>query len=145
MVRKAHKLRPTMVRLPETLHRELGRLADLYERSLSAEIIYRLEQSLLAAGEAKEGRPEPAVADRLAAIETRLTKLAAFFQAQRKVMQEQDARLAPAREELAEVREQLKQVREELPMMRAGLMEQIRQELDHLRTDLAPPRDGEKE
>jgi Arc-like DNA binding domain len=35
-----------MVRLPASVRRELERVAELHQRSLSAEVIYRLEQSL---------------------------------------------------------------------------------------------------
>jgi hypothetical protein len=46
MARKSRGSRPTMVRLPEGLRRQLEQLAKFYGRSLSAEIIYRLEQSI---------------------------------------------------------------------------------------------------
>jgi hypothetical protein len=48
MARKSQGSRPTMVRLPAGVRRELERVAELHQRSLSAEVIYRLEQSLLA-------------------------------------------------------------------------------------------------
>jgi Arc-like DNA binding domain len=47
LARKPPELRPVMVRLPEKLRRQLAQLATFYGRSMNAEIIYRLEQSLI--------------------------------------------------------------------------------------------------
>jgi hypothetical protein len=47
MPRKSPELRAVMVRLPEKLRRQLAQLATFYSRSMNAEIIYRLEQSLI--------------------------------------------------------------------------------------------------
>ena len=45
MAPKDEQLRPLMTRLPERLRRRLERAASANQRSMNAEIIYRLEQS----------------------------------------------------------------------------------------------------
>jgi hypothetical protein len=86
MARKTQELRPTMVRLPANLRRELERVAELHERSLSAEMIYRLEQSLLS--EDPKGGPERSVGERLTAIEKTLETFWRILKAQQKVTQD---------------------------------------------------------
>jgi len=48
MARKAQRITPLMVRLPEALHRKLARLASTGGRSLNGEIIRRLQHSVSA-------------------------------------------------------------------------------------------------
>jgi hypothetical protein len=94
MVRKTQKLRPVMVRLPETLRRQLAELADSNARSMNTEIIYRLEQALTE-DRAKEP-PKASLAERLDKIEKTLESYASVLKAQQKVAQ--DALAALARE-----------------------------------------------
>jgi Arc-like DNA binding domain len=82
MARKPDDLHPTMVRLPETLRRDLDRWADLHGRSLNAEIIYRLEQSL---ADDKGGR---SLSDRLDQIEKNLDFFGGIMKAQHKVAED---------------------------------------------------------
>ena len=46
MARKPTELRPLMIRIPEALRGKLEKQAAQNDRSMNAEIIYRLEQSL---------------------------------------------------------------------------------------------------
>jgi len=71
-----------MVRLPEELRRNLARWADIHGRSLNAEIIYRLEQSL---ADDKGGR---SLSDRLDQIEKGLDFFGGIIKAQQKVAQD---------------------------------------------------------
>jgi Arc-like DNA binding dprotein len=87
-------LRPTMVRLPEALRRDLEQAATFYGRSLNAEIIYRLEQSLIEAKAKKSVRPEPSLAERLDKIEKTLNSFAGIMRAQQRVAQDAMAALA---------------------------------------------------
>jgi len=52
LARKPHDLRPVMTRLPEALCRRLEREAAREGRSMNAEIIHRLQQSLQASDQA---------------------------------------------------------------------------------------------
>jgi plasmid stability protein len=45
MARKPTELRPLMIRIPEALRRKLEKEAARNDRSMNAEIIYKLEQS----------------------------------------------------------------------------------------------------
>jgi hypothetical protein len=54
MARKTQKLRPVMVRLPESLRRQLGRLAAENGRSMNTEIIHRLKQAVTFVGPSGE-------------------------------------------------------------------------------------------
>jgi hypothetical protein len=47
MVPKDEELRPVMTRLPEKLRRRLEKAASANQRSMNAEIIYRLEESFV--------------------------------------------------------------------------------------------------
>jgi len=47
MARKPTDLRPLMVRIPESLRRKLEKEAARQDRSMNAEIIYRLDQSFV--------------------------------------------------------------------------------------------------
>jgi hypothetical protein len=73
-----------MVRLPEKLRLQLTQLAAFNGRSMNAEIIYRLEQSL-AEDRAKKGRPEPSLSERLDKIEKTLVSFAGVLKAQQRV------------------------------------------------------------
>src|SRR5262245_50075725 len=79
MARKSQGSRPTMVRLPAGVRRELERVADLHQRSLSAEVIYRLEQSLLSENTPKErpAQSEEQIRDELRDVRDELRELRA--------------------------------------------------------------------
>jgi len=81
-------LHPTMVRLPEGLRRELEQWATLHGRSLNAEIIYLLEQSLADAKVRRGGRLEPSLSDRLEKIEKILSSFRGLMKAQQNVAQD---------------------------------------------------------
>jgi hypothetical protein len=82
---KSPELRPVMVRLPEPLRQQLTRLAAFYGRSMNAEIIYRLEQSL-AEDKAQRRRPiEPSLSERLDKIEKTLESFTGVLKAQQSV------------------------------------------------------------
>jgi hypothetical protein len=87
-----------MVRLPETLRRDLEQWATFHGRSLNAEIIYRLEQSLAEAKARRGGRLEPSLSDRLDKIEKVLTSFSGMIRAQQKVAQEAMALAKKSRE-----------------------------------------------
>jgi len=117
-----------MVRLPASVRRELERVAELHQRSLSAEIIYRLEQSL-PGGDPKG--PKRSVPERLAAIEKDLQTFWRTLQAQQKVMQERDERAAPPRRELQQLREELQKIN--------SVMNDMRNDYVHLEDRLREP------
>jgi hypothetical protein len=87
VARKNQILHPTMVRLPETVRSDLEQWATFHGRSLNAEIIYRLEQSLAEAKARRGGRLEPSLSDRLDKIEKVLTSFSGMMRAQQKVAQ----------------------------------------------------------
>jgi hypothetical protein len=87
-VARKDDLHPTMVRLPEALRRDLEQWATLHGRSLNAEIIYLLEQSLADAKVRRGGRLEPSLSDRLDKIEKTLSSFTGLMKAQQKVAQD---------------------------------------------------------
>jgi hypothetical protein len=82
------------LRLPKKLHRQLVQLGTFYNRSLNAEIIYRLEQAM--AEGTKTRRPEGSLSDRLDKIEKTLESYAGLLKAQQKVAGDAMAALARA-------------------------------------------------
>jgi plasmid stability protein len=88
MARKPDDLHPTMVRLPEGLRRDLEQSADRHGRSLNAEIIYLLNQSLY-----QTRQPDPSLVDRLDRIERVLRSFGGLMKAQQKVAQDAVAAL----------------------------------------------------
>jgi len=99
MARKPDDLHPTMVRLPETLRRDLERWADIHGRSLNAEIIFRLEQSL---ADNKGGR---SLSDRLDQIEKNLDFFGGIMRAQQRVAQDAQKTAQEALDALNKFRE----------------------------------------
>lgn len=77
MARKPDDLHPTMVRLPEGLRHDLEQSARRHGRSLNAEIIYLLNQSLY--------QTSPSLVDRLDRIEGTLRSFSGLMRAQQKV------------------------------------------------------------
>jgi|SRR5215467_2879550 len=101
MARKPHDLHPTMVRFPEAMRRELEQSAALHGRSLNAEIIYLLNQSLYEAKGRRAGQLDPSLADRLERIENALRYYARLIKAQQSVAQDALAQQKVAQDALA--------------------------------------------
>jgi plasmid stability protein len=93
--RKPDDFHPTMVRFPEGLRRDLQQSAALHGRSLNAEIIYLLNQSLY------ESRGSPTLAARLEGIENEVRRFARLIKAQQSVAQDALAQQKVAQDALA--------------------------------------------
>ena len=104
MARKPDDLHPTMVRFPEAMRRELEKSAALHGRSLNAEIVYLLNQSLYEAKGRRAGQLDPALADRLERVENVLRHYGGLIKAQQRVAQDALARQKAAEDALAALR-----------------------------------------